>query len=1444
MLFSLKAPRKTAHKAPATAITSKFFHTTFSMKQTNNAIKFLMAQYRAIFKNAYFKGMATALVLTAGLSAGQAQAAYEGKSDYFGLAITNSVSLNSGAISTNPNGSWTDQSTGSLPNNKYHLAGKVGETSASGGTLNVTYDNSVLGSVLGGIVVSTSNIGSLSATHNTLNIKDDTNAVNLGESAYGAYVNASAGGDVFASDNTIDIGGNVAIGTNWSNLSDANDKASQGVFGVRIKTADGNARAENNHLIITSSGNTFAIASPDENGIIGALAEGTDTVVVTGNTVKITENAQNRQLSLTNVDTIRGGFAVNQNSTQANNASILTARDNSVDLTNVKLGVDNSGAWVMGGIAMNQSGGAGTYSALNNTVKLTGSAISYGGSTANGDLQIIGNAASAQKSGVADQDVIANGDGSTTTLEISSSTISMLNSAETNGLTPVAIMGGFAETVSGDATASQNIVKISDTTITNLNTFAALATGSGDSAQVVSSNNELAIDGSSINYDSTTAAAYATTNDIMGTRAEVKFSAGAKASVTANDNTVIVTYSAPTAAAPKVSVDGNIHGAFAVTSSSGATVTVNRNSVDIGDNVVVEGNIYGAEASNNAKMAENTVVFNGELTGKDIIGAAAGADSSTPTKVSDVKTVLTNNTVTIGESAVLKDVSIHAAKTTSNTNIIHEGNNTTINGIYAVTTGSETLSQDNLQVNGSATIYNKGTLTIAGIEQTASSAYYNGTGTIAAGAKVVNEGTINIYNSLNVEGDDTLIAGKNAAVLVIDGGKDGASNLTDYTESLTDGATLKISETGLKNYLTYTDNTSLIDLPTAIGGAYHDDAGAVDVTSGGAIDFRDTVTLSNFDFNTTGSPVAGSIDVDTGLNGGSGSIFRADTVNIEHTLASDTTLVDSITNNKPPYTAINAAGIVVEADTLNLGTSSLYAEDTAKINFGYALVNNSVNFANGALKDKTATDKYDGFRLTSEVVLDAKQEVKDEVGMSNNHFHPLTGTINGDFRLQATDTGATTTDSGAIHVINGIWTATNQVTLASGGSINVGDTITEQSNNFLKEDSVFTTDAILTLDNALDVDLSDTSDAEINVSGSAGTNRYDLADYGTQDAHDGQLKLALLDLRAGIDLIGDSNSNNKLVGTAGINASNSGVILVDGANLSDILAESGRALTTGGNNGGILFSISSNAQLVADGNVSAEFNDFGSGVTTGIKLNGSGYFVADGLTLTTNNTQATHQDDSAYVGTAGNTIDFNGNIEVNELTITDNTETNKPSGSTVTSPYASSVTVSSGNVEIAKSLTVQNDTLNVSGASFEFATDSVAASGAITVNNIKVAQKGTNAGDVNEIAFTNGTWDATGTTFTLNTGAGLQVGGDLGEDINDLETEAVVNINRVVANAGSNIDVDGDGNLTISTVDFSKLAANSGAVKVRGNLTIEGDAPEMVCSSVAQALSLSRTMVT
>ena len=52
------------------------------VKLSSHALTFLQAQYRAIFKRAYIKGLATAVLLTAGLAAGQAQAsATDGKLD-------------------------------------------------------------------------------------------------------------------------------------------------------------------------------------------------------------------------------------------------------------------------------------------------------------------------------------------------------------------------------------------------------------------------------------------------------------------------------------------------------------------------------------------------------------------------------------------------------------------------------------------------------------------------------------------------------------------------------------------------------------------------------------------------------------------------------------------------------------------------------------------------------------------------------------------------------------------------------------------------------------------------------------------------------------------------------------------------------------------------------------------------------------------------------------------------------------------------------------------------------------------------------------------------------------------------------------------------------------------------------------------------------------------
>ena len=85
------------------------------MKISNNALNFLLAQYRAIFKRAYVKGIASAVLLTAGLAAGQGQAAQitdintildaeddvfevDGTDDYLSLTLTEDKTLNKDVI--------------------------------------------------------------------------------------------------------------------------------------------------------------------------------------------------------------------------------------------------------------------------------------------------------------------------------------------------------------------------------------------------------------------------------------------------------------------------------------------------------------------------------------------------------------------------------------------------------------------------------------------------------------------------------------------------------------------------------------------------------------------------------------------------------------------------------------------------------------------------------------------------------------------------------------------------------------------------------------------------------------------------------------------------------------------------------------------------------------------------------------------------------------------------------------------------------------------------------------------------------------------------------------------------------------------------------------------------------------------------------------------------
>ena len=121
------------------------------MKQTNNAIKFLMAQYRAIFKNAYFKGLAAAALVTAGLAVGAAQAAtvYLPETDHNAITsgdasndfiIEGDAYFNGDTSTSSKASSVTIEQGGTLSNadGVKHVLAVKGNITLNGGTLDLT----------------------------------------------------------------------------------------------------------------------------------------------------------------------------------------------------------------------------------------------------------------------------------------------------------------------------------------------------------------------------------------------------------------------------------------------------------------------------------------------------------------------------------------------------------------------------------------------------------------------------------------------------------------------------------------------------------------------------------------------------------------------------------------------------------------------------------------------------------------------------------------------------------------------------------------------------------------------------------------------------------------------------------------------------------------------------------------------------------------------------------------------------------------------------------------------------------------------------------------------------------------------------------------------------------------------------------------------------------
>ena len=104
------------------------------MKQTNNAIKFLMAQYRAIFKNANLKMILAATAAAAALSVGSANAAVQdGKWDADDFGNDNAATIKPETIKGSQ-----DFDANNLPNSEWNYASGTTTVTGANTVLNIT----------------------------------------------------------------------------------------------------------------------------------------------------------------------------------------------------------------------------------------------------------------------------------------------------------------------------------------------------------------------------------------------------------------------------------------------------------------------------------------------------------------------------------------------------------------------------------------------------------------------------------------------------------------------------------------------------------------------------------------------------------------------------------------------------------------------------------------------------------------------------------------------------------------------------------------------------------------------------------------------------------------------------------------------------------------------------------------------------------------------------------------------------------------------------------------------------------------------------------------------------------------------------------------------------------------------------------------------------------
>ena len=906
------------------------------MKISNNALNFLLAQYRAIFKRAYIKGLASAVILTAGLAAGQAQAANITDSDLSQLESGTAITVASGSyININGSGNtsttdWTSDVTiiGGTPSSGAsgnYIQGTSGTVSLSGpGSLTIDIAESTA-VASGGLLVEGGASGSVSLDLGTIKVNRGTLNINDGNASGGATVSAD----------TITIGSASAEDATTKNAVVAITSAS-GDKGVTFGAAD-------SVITINGDGKLTVTASSGTATVEGSLALKQGGLLVlsgSGGTVELNTDLNVDADSTVVVSSNSGNFAGN---TAQMDGNLLVASGGVLNLNTTQPTAEEAAA--------DASLGVVTLGATSNT--------QIGGTlNVNSGTLVVEEGASLHASG-SGSIVVASGDN---TLQINSQTLKDY----LKGGKSVTTIAADGATTSGTSTSGQIVfnsgstLEFSDTEQIDLSDFTYATSGSagaiGASGATTLKGNDFLISvaiasGSNISLVSTdlTLGADAYTSGALGfagaTAANLHTNANGGFALSSGTVTLDVTLGEDTNASDIADATGVIDGDLTLTTSGG--LTVQHGTYSTADDLTISGGTLKVENANRTTSGNIDAV----LTLKR--GSTLTLDQTATSGA------ITVNGAGLDDAATLLDITEAELVMISGANSV--AISATSGGTFRATNDQvEELLTPSVGGSGASVFVSDGTFEVEGDLSLTGAKLTSGTSG-SAGNFVFDStsgGVLNVAGELELTDVNTLNLGSNKSEVVAETLNLNAATAASGTVTLQQGtftalegltsntSSTKVNISGAAVALGAIDGDGTSENPyTALttGGRIGTELtlsdGELDVVAGNWVGSKATVT--------SGTLTIGKVENGVGLNDAQGNAITAGLTldSLNATSQVNVTKVGTLTVN-----SLNAAtgALNVQGKATINGDYTAATDPDGEANFGINLAAGSVTVGQGA----------------------------------------------------------------------------------------------------------------------------------------------------------------------------------------------------------------------------------------------------------------------------------------------------------------------------------------------------------------------------------------------------------------------------------------------------------------------------------------------------------------